>query len=89
MDLTSMKIDASERSAIEKRYDTMQDEYPCGLCLYLDEDAIAKLGLIALPKVGATLTLSAKVDVTSVSENESTDGKRRSLNLQITAMGLA
>lgn len=88
MELKSMKIEASERSAIEKRYDTMQEEYPCGLCLYLDSDALKKLGLGALPAIGAELTLEAKVKVTSRSENEDDDGVRQSLTLQITSLGL-
>lgn len=88
MDMKDMKIAAKDRSAIEKRYETMQEEYPCGLCLYLDNETLEKLGITELPKVGTELTLQAKVEVSSTSENEYDEGVRRSLNLQITALGL-
>jgi hypothetical protein len=58
----------------------------------LDDDALDKLGISDLPKVGAELMLSAKVTVTSVSSNEhQTEGtkhKHRNVELQITDMGL-
>lgn len=62
-----------------------QDQYPGGLCLYLGEEEIAKLG-IELPEVGAELVLKAKARVTSVSDAESLHGRHRSINLQVIAM---
>lgn len=88
MEEKSMKLEKSERTALEKRYDSMQEDYPCGLCLYLDSDAIKKLGLTELPKVGAELSIAGKVKVTSVSESESEYGSNRSLSLQITDLGV-
>jgi len=86
--LVSMKIDPKER---EKRYtDTVAVDAPIyqwGLGLNLDNEALDKLG-IALPKVGTTLMLVAKVAVTSVSAHESDSDTTRSVSLQITDMAL-
>jgi hypothetical protein len=38
--------------------------------------------------VGATITIQAKGNVTSVSENETQDGTRRSVSIQITDLAL-
>lgn len=61
--------------------------YPYGLCLCLDESSLKKLGIKNLPEVGASMTITAKVQVKSISEYESMhNGERRSMDLQITAM---
>lgn len=89
--LISMKVDPKER---EKRYAEtaaapMEAQYPYGLQIQLDEEALDKLGLEKLPKVEGTVLLYAKAEVTSVSSNESTGGgKRRSISLQITHLCL-
>ncbi len=64
--------------------------YPWGLSLTLEEDALEKLGLTDLPKVGAARRLVARVEVTSVSAREAQgeDGPHRSVGLQITDMAL-
>lgn len=85
--LKSMKITASERSKsseVAEKYEP--PAYPYGLQLSLDQDILEKLGVDKLPKVGTTLLLIAKVDVSSVSEHENAGDKkaRRSLALQIT-----
>lgn len=87
--LVSMKIDAKAR---EKKYEESalvdRPEYPWGLQLRLDEEAIAKLG-IDLPEVGKDLMIVARVNVTSVSSHDSaTGGKNRGIELQITDMCL-
>jgi hypothetical protein len=88
-DLVSMKIDPKAREA--KYAETaMADrpEYPWGLCLNVDDDALEKLGIAKLPGAGDELTLQAVVKVTSSSETDTAAGKNRSLSLQITSMGL-
>lgn len=63
--------------------------YPYGLCLYLDDETLAKLGITELPAVGAELQLSAKVVVTSIGMNQQQDGdKEQRAELQITDMDL-
>lgn len=62
-------------------------KYPYGLCLYLDNTTLEKLGMSSLPAVGEEVTISAKAVVKSVSLREQQDGdKDRSVDLQITAM---
>lgn len=93
-DLVNMKIDPKKR---EEKYaeSALVDRpvYPYGLSVHLDEDAIEKLGLSELPKVGKTMKLVALVDVTSVEERENTTGgkethRHRSIGLQITDLAL-
>ena len=91
--LVSMKMSKAEREGGSKSPDSVAIDrpiYPWGLSITLDEDALGKLDLEALPEVGKEMTLYAKVDVTSVSSHESADGggPRRSLSLQITEMCL-
>jgi hypothetical protein len=64
--------------------------YPYGLCLYLDDDTLKKLGFTEPPPVGTELTLMAKVVVTSTGVNQQQDGDKESrAELQITYMDLA
>jgi hypothetical protein len=93
MKLVNMKIDTAER---EKRYaepSVAADRpmYPWGLSVNLDTEALEKLGLADdLPEVGATMKLEARVDVVSVSENDTSGGgKTCSVSLQITDLGLS
>lgn len=64
--------------------------YPWGLCLSLDEDSLAKVGVgDEMPSVGEMIHLCAMAKVTSVSENEMEDGNGgkktcRRIELQIT-----
>lgn len=87
--LVSMKIDAKAR---QEKYSesAMVDrpEYPWGLQLNLDEEAIEKLD-IDLPEVGKDMLIMARVSVTSVSQQESASGgKNRGISLQITDLCL-
>ena len=63
-------------------------EYPYGLRINLDDDSLKKLGITELPEVGTTMTLQAQVEVVSVSQHESDNGKHRDMSLQITDMEL-
>lgn len=64
-----------------------EPEYPWGLQINLEEESFAKLG-IDLPKAGAVMTLTAKVSVSGVGSQETEEGLRRNLSLQITEMAL-
>lgn len=87
--LVSMKMSAKDR---QETMATPADKgdapvYPYGLELRLDNDALEKLG-IDPPEVGESLTLTAKVSVTSCSSNQTESGKNQSCSLQITDMAL-
>lgn len=86
MSLVSMKMTAEET----KEYGTMEMEapqYPYGLSIDLDDGALEKLGITALPKVGAEMMITAKCVVKSVSSNQMQGGDAESrVCLQITDM---
>jgi hypothetical protein len=91
--LVNMKMDPKARQ--EKYAESVSADrptYPYGLEVRLDNDALDKLGLDKLPQVGKPMMLYAKVDVTSVSENERNEGGKaitnRSVGLQITDLVL-
>jgi len=88
--LTNMKVDKAAR---EKAYAPSMVEdgpaYPWVLNISLDDEALEKLKLEALPEAGESMMLVAKVKVTNVSSTDSSEGgKRRSVSLQITDMCL-
>lgn len=69
--------------------DEGKPRYPWGLQLTLENEQLATLGIPALPKVGATMMITATVKVTSCNENECEgEEPRRSVSLQITDMGM-
>jgi hypothetical protein len=91
--LVNMKIDPKAREARYKETAIVEGPiYPYGLSVHLDDEVMAKLGLKTLPEVGKPLMLLAKVNVTSVSENQTSDGgkaeTRQSVSLQITDLCL-
>lgn len=89
--MKSMKITQDDRKKMEKKYETpmVEESYPYGLEVNLDEHSIEKLGLDELPEVGSQMMIMAKVDVTSVSDRKGRTGQNRSINLQITEMELS
>jgi hypothetical protein len=92
--LVNMKVDpAKEREKYATSAVVDSPRYPYGLCLHLDDEVVAKLGLDKLPAVGKPIMLVAKAEVTSVSANQysNSEGKvetRESISLQITDMML-
>jgi len=67
---------------------SVTNRYPYGLCISLDEDQLKKLDL-EKPDVGDMIHLFAMARVTSVSENEKSDGSKCCrVELQITHLGL-
>lgn len=59
-------------------------DYPYGLRITLDEQALKKIEFNPLPAVGQTMILQARVRVTDVSAHEGEDGTNRSVSFQIT-----
>ncbi len=89
--LVSMKITKAEREKRSEPSTLASDQpvYPWGLSLSLDQEALEKLGVEASDyEVDQELTLIATVRVTSVSSNQSSEGKRGSCSLQVTEMCL-
>ena len=88
--MINMKM--SKKEAQEEMQPTAADapEYPYGLTISLDEESMAKLGITELPKVGATMTLTAQVSVCGTSQYSTQGGEDESnLSLQITDMELS
>lgn len=87
-ELVSMKISAAGRKQLAEPSMIGEKDgprYPYGLSIELDDEALDKLGVKTLPKVGSVQTLVARVEVTSVSSNQGPDKqKRERVSLQIT-----
>ena len=90
MKMTSMKLSPKESKEMMKpQVGKDGPSYPYGLRLNLDRECIDKLNMGRMPKIGSEVTILAKAKVESVSERDSTDsGKHRTLELQITELGL-
>lgn len=91
MKLANMKLEP-RKPEDEKAANTLisdQPAYPWGLQLRLDNEQLEKLGITALPAAGVTMTLTAKVEVTSAGMRDSQGGgEQKNLELQITDMAL-
>src|SRR5215510_13082247 len=88
-----MKIDPAEQK--EKYAENVAIDapiYPYGLCIRLDDEAMQKLGLTELPKVGKPVMITARAMVESVEQRQySRDGKTESrdcMSLQITDLAI-
>lgn len=97
MTMIDMTLDKSEAQD-EAGVSPCLPKYPYGLCIYLDDETLEKLGLTQLPRVGSTMTLTAQVRVTGTRSNETQTEKESgehdentssSVDLQITAMELS
>lgn len=67
-----------------------KSEYPYGLEIRLDEEALAKLGIGAPPAVGTVMQITASVTVSSASQNKTMDGEVEASSCwQITDMEVA
>lgn len=63
--------------------------YGWGTQMNLDHDDLEKLGIAGTHKVGHEVAIHARARVTSASEHDDeTGGKRRSMSLQVTHMGV-
>jgi len=65
-----------------------EPHYPCGLCLYLDEETMEKLGLTEMPEVGEMIHIMAMAKVTSVGTSATESKDSKNISLQITHMAL-
>lgn len=83
MALINMK-QKPEREEMPGEVETDEPMYPYGLCLNLDKEQLEKLGIMALPQVGAAMMVTAKAYVKSTSAYETQGGKDMSVSLQIT-----
>lgn len=63
-----------------------QPVYPYGLCLCLSQDELDKLDLDTGCEPGDMLHMHCMAKVTSVSKNDTTDGPKMRVELQITAI---
>ena len=91
MALTNMKMSADEAKEYTTGGEIAGDapQYPYGLCIRLDDDAIEKLGLTMLPAVGTEMMVMAKVFVKSTSAHSSQGGEdHKDVELQITDLEL-
>ena len=85
-DLVSMQLSKSEAKAMTEPSEPDRPRFPWGLSLHLDDEVLGKLNITTLPKVGSTEELRAVVKVTRISEDDSQEGRSRSVALQITEL---
>lgn len=84
--LRDMRLTRAEK-AEEMAMPAEELDYPYGLRLSLDEDALGKLGIM-LPAVGDSFFVVAVAKVRSVSEHESEERKTQHVDLQIEQLSL-
>ena len=84
--LRDMKLSRAEKSE-EVAIESTPPDYPYGLRLNLDQDAIDKLG-IDLPDVGDSFFVVAVATVRSVSEYKNDDRTTQDISLQIEQLSL-
>ena len=89
MKLTDMKRPKAKRGGETAATPVAQErEYPWGLTLNLENDALKKLGITDLPEVGVEVKLHAVGKVTRVGEATSEGNKTRSVEIQITRLAV-
>lgn len=85
--MINMKMSAEEASEYSPTAMSEAPIYPYGLRIHLDDDALKKLGMPALPAVDQTMMISCRVLVVGVSSNQTQGGDREDcVQLQITDM---
>jgi hypothetical protein len=88
--LADMKRTKQEIKAEAKEWSTGEDrEYGYGLCIRLEEEDMAKLGMKTLPQVGDTFVIEAVGRVESSYQSQSVSNKDdQAFSLQITHLSL-
>ena len=87
MALVNMKQGPEEAQEDSNPTAADQPQYPYGLEIRLDEDALAKLGITSPPAVGTEMMITCKVVVTSASSYQSQGGEQETSSCwQITDM---
>lgn len=94
MALTDMKFtkaEAKKRNSPMPMSPSSDDgpSYPYGLSIELGKEALKKLGMDSLPKVGETIELKAKAEVIGVSSSAGKGNESREVRLQITHLDIA
>ncbi len=84
--LRDMKLSRTEKDE-DAAVESTPPDYPYGLLLSLDEDALEKLG-IDLPDVGDTFLVVAVATVRSVSEHKHENNTSQNVGLQIEKLSL-
>jgi hypothetical protein len=90
MAMVNMKMSAEERKEYEPAtVESSAPDYPYGLCIHLDDDALEKLGITSMPAVGTEVMVMAKAVVKGTSAYaRNGEADHRSVELQITDMEL-
>lgn len=88
-EMINMRMTANKMEEYEDNMHGPLPEYPYGLCIDLDDESLAKLGLTALPKVGSEMMLHAKcvVKTTGATTMQGGDVDCR-MSLQITDLAI-
>jgi|GEM_PF-1081389 len=88
MTLTSMQItQAPPEADCTVCADPHPPKYPYGLCIELNDESLAKLGIDALPAAGAVVMLTTRASVAGTGETDTQDGHtEKRMSLQITDM---
>jgi len=87
--LKSMKLTKSDQKEGMAPKEISYPAYPWGLELRLDEKACKKLPALDGVEAGQEVMLHAKAKVTVVSQRDTSAGKTRSVELQITDLAVA
>ena len=89
MKLTDMKLPKAKRGGDTAATPVAQErEYPWGLTLNLESEALDKLGMDELPEIGAEVKLHAVGRVTRIGEAASEGNETRSVEIQIIRLAL-
>lgn len=86
VDMKRSKKETKDRNKVSCSPDS--DPYGYGMCIRLEDEDLQKLGITTLPKVGGRMNVEAVCKVISASQSADSYGKRRSVELQITKLGL-
>lgn len=86
--MKSMKMPPQETLDNPVAVPANKEEYPYGLRITLQKEQLAKLGMKEMPKVGDSFVADAKMVVKSVQVSDGGNGTYKSVDLQITHLGL-
>lgn len=91
MKLTNLKLTKKEKKDTTDAPSLAgTSSYPYGLEVRLETESINKLGLnIQSFKIGEKVKIEADTEVIEISNNESEDGNRKTIRLQIQNLGLS
>lgn len=88
MAMADMKMKKSETIAYSEVAEKESEgpQYPYGLCIHLEKEQLAALGITDMPEVGAKMMIHANAYVKTVSQYDTQEGKDQRVELQITEM---